>query len=246
MLMPSNLALAHLNTGDPRITRRSALVALGIASASALNPAWGFAGEFWDQKQPSAWSKEEMERLMTKSPWAKEASIDNTAQSGPIMTRSVPTRRGGVANQTGTNPTADFTGKWKASVRWESALPVREALGDTKMTVALSENYIINVFGDIPSPAPSDLDSEDERKTKFDILQERTRIERKGDPLELKRVELSHRTPFSTPGTLFYFSRVFPIMPDDKQVTFVTKIGPLELKCKFTLKDMIYRGNLEL
>ena len=31
-----------------------------------------------------------------------------------------------------------------------------------------------------------------------------------------------------------------------KQVTFVTKVGPLEVKCKFTLRDMLYRGNLEL
>ncbi len=35
-------------------------------------------------------------------------------------------------------------------------------------------------------------------------------------------------------------------MPEDKEVTFVTWIGPLDVKCKFTLKDMVYRGNLEL
>lgn len=219
---------------------------LGLSGAALATAEACLGAEFWDQKKPGDWSKDELTRLMTKSPWAKEAAIDNKAQTGPLMTRSVPSRRGGVINQTGTSQTAEFTGKWQATVRWESALPIREALGDTTMSVALSENYIINVFGDIPSPAPSEQDSEDERKTKFEILQERTRIERKDDPLELKRVEFSHRTPFSPPGTLFYFSRVFPIMPDDKQVTFVTKIGPLELKCKFTLKDMLYRGRLEL
>ena len=106
-----------------------------------------------------------------------------------------------------------------------------------------SENYIINVFGDVPNAAPSNDDSADERKVKLDILKERTRLERKDDPIELNRVELAPATPLSPAGTLFYFSRALAIMPEDKQVTFVTKIGPLELKCKFTLKEMIYRGN---
>jgi hypothetical protein len=29
-------------------------------------------------------------------------------------------------------------------------------------------------------------------------------------------------------------------------VTFVTKLGPIDVKCKFTVKDMMYRGKLEL
>jgi len=230
------------------MTRRDALWALGsvstVAGWVATNPAEAFAAEFWDQKQPGDWTKDEMIRLMTKSPWAKDASIENKAQTGPLTTRTMPTRRS-PGNPNGLSQIPEFSGKWQATVRWESALPVREAL-QTKMTVAMSENYVINVFGDVPSPAPNDSDSADERQAKFEILQERTRIERKDDPLELKRVELAPKTPYSPPGTLFYFSRVFPIMLEDKQVTFVTKIGPLELKCKFTLKDMVYRGNLEL
>jgi hypothetical protein len=216
-------------------------MALGLA---ATHRASGFAGEFWDQKQPADWTKEELDRLMNKSPWAKEASIVNKAATGPLTTRT-PMNRRGQGNPNGVSQIPEFTGKWQATVRWESALPVRDAL-QSKMSVSLSENYIINVFGDIPSPAPSSDDSADERRTKFEILQERTRLERKDDPIELKRVELSPKTPFSSPGTLFYFSRVFPLKLDDKQVTFVTKIGPLEVKCKFTLKDMLYRGNLEL
>ena len=50
------------------------------------------------------------------------------------------------------------------------------------------------------------------------------------------------------------FSRVFSrskwlrsrIVTSSAYVTFVTKIGPLEVKCNFTLGDMIYRGILEL
>jgi len=228
-----------------RVTRRTALRSLGAAGLAGLaSPAWAYVGEFWDQKQRADWTEEELKRLTTRSPWAKEASVDNKAAVGPFTTRTPSTRRS-PGNPNGESQIPEFTGKWEATVRWDSALPIRQALG-TKMTVDLSEYYIINVFGEIPSAAPNKDDSNDERKTKFDILQERTRIERKDDPLELKRVELAPKTWYSPPGTLFYFSRAIPITLDDKQVTFVTKIGPLEVKCRFILKDMVYRGNLEL
>ena len=227
------------------MTRRRVLLALGFGVGLMEGPGSLLSADFWDQKPPEEWTKEEIQRLLSKSPWSKDASIVNTAQTGPLSTPRNMNRRGRVGNPNNDNQIPEITGKWQGGVRWDSALPVREAL-KTKMSVVLSENYIINVFGNVPSPAPSNEDSADERKTKFDILQERTRLERKDDPIELKRVELAPASPFSPPGTLFYFSRVFPLTLEDKQVTFITKIGPLEVKCKFTLKEMLYRGNLEL
>jgi hypothetical protein len=234
------------------MTRRNALLlTLGLAGEGVWAPAWAASAEFWDQKPPADWTTDEIERILTKSPWSKDASITNTAQTGPLgSSRAAVGSRGRMAGRTGglspgTTPIPEVTGKWKAGVRWESALPVREAF-KRKITKDYSENYVINVFGDIPNAAPSNDDSADERKVKFDILQERTRLERKDDPIDLNRVELAPATPLSPAGTLFYFSRVLAIAPEDKQVTFVTKIGPLELKCKFILKEMIYRGNLEL
>jgi hypothetical protein len=135
---------------------------------------------------------------------------------------------------------------WNAIVRWDSALPVRDALKNAK-TAKVEENYVIALIGDIPGVGvPSDDDDPAERQQKLNILKETTRLERKDDPLELQRAKIAPRTPRSASGTLFYFSRVFPLVPEDKQITFVTKVGPLEVKCKFTLRDMIYRGNLEL
>jgi len=234
------------------MTRRDALLlTVGWAAAGPRVSAWAASPEFWDQKQPADWTPDEVERILTKSPWSKDAAIVNTAQTGPLgSARSGVGPRGRMSGGTGgLNPREtqipEVTGKWKAGVRWESSLPVREAF-KKKITKDYSENYIINVFGDVPNAAPSNDDSADERKVKFDILQERTRLERKDDPIELNRVELAPATPLSPAGTLFYFSRVLAIMPEDKQVTFVTKIGPLELKCKFMLREMLYRGNLEL
>ena len=44
----------------------------------------------------------------------------------------------------------------------------------------------------------------------------------------------------------FGFPRTDAITLQDKDVEFVTKLGPLEIKKKFSLKDMMFHGQLEL
>jgi hypothetical protein len=177
---------------------------------------------------PAAWTEAEIQQLLTKSPWAKEASINDTGQTGPLSSAHPPVaRRGGRSgsSQSGasTGPAVPF--KWKAMVRWESALPIREALqrgtpGETP------PDYILNVFGEVPS-----VDTD---------VKDLTKLEHKGDQVKLNRVEAL------PDGTLFHFSRLLALRPEDKEVMFSTKLGPLEIKCKFALKEMFYRGNLEL
>ncbi len=190
---------------------------------------------------PPDWTDAEIRQLLTKSPWAKEASIVDTALRGPLS--SAPAsggggrRRGGgggsASKQQGATPNSADLVKWKASVRWESALPVRAALHGGTPGDAPSD-YILNVFGDVPS-AEGDA-----------ALMDNTKLDHKGDQIKLSRVEPAPKTSFSSEGTLFYFSRLLALQVEDKEVTFSTKLGPLEVKCKFTLKDMLYRGKLEL
>jgi hypothetical protein len=73
------------------------------------------------------------------------------------------------------------------------------------------------------------------------MLREYTRLERKGDsPIYLARTESTSL------GIRFCFSRLEPITAANKEIAFSTKMGPLEMKAKFPLKDMLYRGMLEL
>lgn len=229
------------------MTRRGAiLMGLGLGGAAA-SAAW--AKDFWNEKKPSDWSEDDIQQMLTKSPWARDASIFDSAAHKGVPTPRIGglSRRGGRSAAAGSPlPTGSSSNSWKAIVRWESALPVRDAL-KTPKTAESEENYIIALVGDIPGVGvPADDESPAEREQKLSFLEESTRLERKDDPLELQRVKIAPRTPQSPAGTLFYFSRVFPIMPEDKQITFATKVGPLEVKCKFTLRDMMYRGNLEL
>jgi hypothetical protein len=232
------------------MTRRSALLyGMGIGAATAAR-AW--VKDFWIDKKSADWTGDEVQQILTKSPWAKDASIFDTAAhkgvSNAPLAGGIYRRGGGAAPPSGRNPipAAGSTGKWSATVRWDSALPVRDALQSTALKGA-DENYIIALIGDIPGVSvPTDDDSAAERQQKLDTLKEFTRIERKDDPLELQQVKIAPRSPRSPGGTWFYFSRVFPIAAEDKQVTFVTRVGPLEVKCKFVLRDMVYQGRLEL
>ena len=228
------------------MTRRSAILyALALPGVTRV-PAWAFDDkEFWNQKKPSEWTPSEIRQMLTQSPWAKAASVyNNTGASGPLGSSRQGgggRRGGGQGGGTPTNATPPGgPNNWKTIVRWESAVPVREAL-KTKSPADWEDNYVVALIGSIPSVGiPSDEDAPAERQQPRQPLQDSTRMERRDEPLSLVRA-VSGPT-----GTYFFFSRVFAIKPEDKQVTFVTKMGPLEIKCKFSLREMTYRGNLEL
>ena len=44
----------------------------------------------------------------------------------------------------------------------------------------------------------------------------------------------------------FSFPRSESIVLEDREVEFVTKLGQFDVKKKFTLKDMVFKGKLEL
>ena len=79
------------------MTRRTAmLMGLGLP---AVFPLFGAAREFWNERQPAEWTDDEREILLTRSPWAKEASVDFNAGGGLGTSRS--TRTGGGMNRRG-------------------------------------------------------------------------------------------------------------------------------------------------
>ena len=77
-------------------------------------------------------------------------------------------------------------------------------------------------------------------------LKQFTKLERKGEPIYLSRMAATSDGYPSIGGTLFYFERGNSVLADDKQVTFVTRVGPYEVKARFNLKEMLYHGKLEL
>ncbi len=234
-------------------TRRNTLLAaFGFSGALAL---LGATLEFWDQKDPKDWTADQVQEMLTRSPWARPASVSffnngpggygagvggragaGLGGVGRTSQRSSTSGRGGTANDAASDP-----GTFRAVVRWESSKPV-QAAEKSKTGDIDGGFYILALIGDIPDFArPDDEETAEAREQRVAMLREFTRLERKGgSPIYLERLE-----PGAT-GTLFYFSRFDPITPANKEITFTTKMGPLEIKAKFTLKDMMYKGKLEL
>ena len=228
--------------------RRAILLSLSIPAGAAIEPAWAFAArEFWNEKPSADWTAAEIQELLTASPWAKEASVSYNGGPGNLghsagyggMGR-MSRRSVGVPTGT-TNPgTGVEHQQYKALVRWETALPIRLA-SHSNSTDDPAANYIINLIGDLPMLGSHKDEDETQREQRVEMLKEYTRLERKHDPIYLAQMKFA-----SASETLFYFPRLDPIYPDDRQVTFTTKLGPLEVKAKFVLKDMMYQGKLAL
>jgi len=129
-------------------------------------------------------------------------------------------------------------------VRWDSALPIRLASKNSPEGVA--EFYLIFVSG-LPMGGRSRGSREaPDPRTITEGLKDKTSLQRKGkDPIFPDRVEMIQNS--DQEGILFTFARhPDSIALTDKDVTFVTTMGPLRIKAKFTLKDMTYQGRLEL
>jgi hypothetical protein len=155
----------------------------------------------------------------------------------------------------------------EATVRWESAAPIVEAEKKQPYPEA-KEFYIISVSGlpllggpppggppqgERPDASSGDTERKgppaptaEQRKAMIGALKQSSALQRKGkDPILAGRVgELEGR---DTPALLFFFPRPGdPIALSDKEVTFSTRVGPLQLKVKFVLKDMQYHGQVSL
>ena len=226
------------------------LVTLGVPALSL--PARAYPPrEFWNEKKPADWTDDERQEMLTKSPWAKEAEVKNNSGVGglgaPRSTGGMNRRMGGTSSRPGT--VADTSnipqGHYKATVRWDSALPVREAFHNQSKDDPAA-NYILCVSGDLPMLGRrSNDESEGEYQQRLDMLKQYTKLEKKGDPIYLTKIGYQNGPP-SVSGTLFYFERNDLIRLGDHQVTFVTKLGPNDVKAKFALRDMTYLGKLEL
>jgi len=277
--------------------------AAALPVASAAVPAWAFGSkDFWETKRSSDWNSSEVDRMITKSPWAKEVTITSGNRMGspgnggggrsrgglgfpgggigfpgggggyPGGGGGYPGGGGGYPNGGGGYPSGGggYPGGGRgggqpvyATVRWESALPVQEALhlhaDDEKPNPDFEKYYVIALIGDLPSGRgrynddsdnsgdnSPDNDRSDQTDRRMEAFKDYTRLERKDGPLHLEKVENGSRTGSRGPGVYFYFSRKNELSMDDKEVNFSTKVGPAEIKTKFTFKDMVYHGKLAL
>jgi hypothetical protein len=240
--------------------------------------------EFWNKKDPSEWSREEIDKLTTKSPWAKEVSA-STPQYTDGSNPGTGTGSGTGYPGGGTGYPGGGTGypggglgggrgglgipgmggggrgrrggstpmQYKGTVRWESATLIRTAL-KTPLPETVANHYVISVSG-IPIAANANHRSEDgdddatvskgPTPDVLDRIKNMTYLEPKGkSPAQPSVVQ-----PDTSAANvlLFGFSHeLLQLTAEDREVTFTTQLGRLDLKTKFNLKDMMYHKELAL
>jgi hypothetical protein len=209
------------------------------------------AAEFWNEKEPSSWSEKEVERLMTKSPWAKQVvgafDMSKMSGGGPRgggMPGGGPPG-GGMGGPPGGMPGGGPPGgmgggmpggmpEMKATIRWESAQPIKDAR-KTPAPAEVRDSHIVSMGGmTMPRGRAGDRNPE-----MVESLKAATKLSVKGSPdLHPFRVQANEE------GTLFfYFAKESgEISADTKDVSFTSQMGPFEFKAKFSTKDMTYKG----
>ena len=65
------------------LTRRGLLMLAAGAGAQASRRLYAAGSDFWSKKEPAEWSAEEIDRLATKSPWARQVLAASAAISRP-------------------------------------------------------------------------------------------------------------------------------------------------------------------
>ena len=162
------------------------------------------------------------------------------------------------------------------TVRWQSAAPVQQALAKQNgnggssapadyqaqpattpaatPAAAPKDEYVIAVAGlpqwsgrrrnaDSDENQDSANSQQDRLNAMLDRMKESTTLTPKGkSPFGPDKVERADDGTF-----LFYFPKSEQALSlDDKEVEFATRLGPMDVKTKFKLKEMTYQGKLAL
>ena len=147
-------------------------------------------------------------------------------------------------------------------VRWQSALPVKQALlrgkfgsevstaAEAKAVLAREEDFYVVAVERLPRmgmgrPGAEGKSGAGDPERMRQMLARSTSLLRKGkEPIKPDDVKMA--TLEKTMTVYFIFPRTEAITLEDKEVEFSTKLGPLEIKRKFKLQDLVFAGKLAL
>jgi len=208
---------------------------------------------------------------MTNSPWARQTNtVLTNARPGPPLADSQASgfpggdgslirdpndgRPGGRgAGPAITLPDSPIEQGWPVLIRWQTALPLRQAqmrakYGKEAATAPPAKKfldqdpsmYVISIAG-----IPGALVMLGGAETAKHSIQDQTTLAARGKPaLHPQAVEF-------VPGgdsvdVLLAFPKTSPFTLADQEIDLASRIGTVEVKYRFRLKDMVVHGKLEL
>ena len=245
--------------------RRMLLVAAGFIvfiGAPVVN------AQIWEEKAFMTWSDDEVNEILTDSPWSRRVTISIAPTGG-----GGGGRRGGGAGRGGGGGVGRGGGggggrrggggggrrgggrgagggarRIQLTITWRTALPMKQALIRSQLgmgsdvplesqeTLARPEQvYAVSVAGLPPGFEPV-----------FGPAIETTFLLREGkEPIAANEI-FSAPQPDGTLLMLAVFPRSAIIALQDEEIEFATTLGRLEIKRKFPLEEMVFKGQLEL
>lgn len=112
---------------DFALSRRGVLILSAGAAVWNVSRLYGVSSDFWNKKEPSQWSAEEIQQLTTKSPWAKETTAQYSPEQGNGGGMGGPGGGGGGMGGRGgmgrgrSRGGGQRSGSIKGTVRWDSS-----------------------------------------------------------------------------------------------------------------------------
>lgn len=150
-------------------------------------------------------------------------------------------------------------GAMSVTVRWATALPIKQALLKLRLGEKAASPEAEKILSAPDSHYVVMMEGLRARGMQAEALKAVTTLNRKGKaPIAAAQVQVPQAQPGGPQGqpggpqgqpggpVFFYFPKTDPVVLEDKEVEFVTKIGQTELKHKFKLKDMVVGGNLTI
>lgn len=215
--------------------------------------------EFWDDRAFTEWNDKQVQRILEDSPWAQSTPVtlkgearDGSGGGGGGRGRGMAIvgfgfqgRGGGLSIPQAPRPTM-------VVVRWESALPVRQALarmqfrGEVETSDDAVEylsrtptSYVVRIVG---IPARGDLG------TPESLMAGARLTPRNADPIQAIQAQVDRA------GRGVDLFLAFPKEPpaghvfteDDRNVQLELSTDTIELRHRFNLRDMVYQGKLEM
>jgi len=188
------------------------------------------ASQFWNKKEPSAWTSDEVLQLATKSPWAVVARVlPNPGRDRGGFDATVPDLSGGNAGGRSSNRRlgdVPIVPVDEVTVVWESAQPLIDAL-KTKFPRDFANHYVIGV-DELPMTGGGG-------KVNLESMTATLQVRGKGS------IDSGGILP-SRNVTLFRFAKELPLSATDKEAFFTLESNQYSIKARFDLKDMMYRG----
>ena len=249
-------------------------IPLFFAGAIAL-----WAADFWT-KPYTEWAEKDIQKLMMDSPWAKKVTVAMPSGGFGPAAGGAPAsgggggggRGGGGGGRGGGGPQGGAgadpgvggdgggapaggggTPELTLIVRWQTALPVQQALVKTQFgsEAATSPDaqkrlqpettaYVIWIAGLAGNMRPRD------DAGKKELLAATTLSAKDKDSIVANDIIYGGGGRGGNFEAHFVFPRKTPFTADDKEVDFATKFGKTVVKAKFKLKDMVVNGKLDL